>query len=442
MQRRRVGRLLLLMSQCAFSYWPCEGEAQVAFDSVVTWAGSGASGLFDAMQQDAQFSYPYGICTGGSPNVIYIADGGNNAVRRMANGSVITVVGNGIPGDLDGTGTAARLNRPTGVYYKNGYLYICDNLNHRIKRMDSTGTVVTIAGSGTAGFSDGPALAAQFNEPKSLVVDDGGDVYVADYENHCIRKISNGWVSTLAGTGIAGDGIGAASTAQLFRPRDLCLDSSGALYFVDLGNHKVKYLTPSDSVFLLAGSGIPGAIDGQGPTAAFSTPVAIDWVAPDRMLVLDAVNPRFRLVDLSGHVVTVAGSGYVGYVDGPSAVAAFDLPQDICVDGSGRVLVGDFNNHVIRALLPSQLSTGIVDPATTPLILHPNPASFMATVSWPGPSAPATVELIDARGARVQADVRRFADRVELDVAALPAGLYTVRLSGHALVGTARLVRD
>lgn len=431
------------MSHCAFGYWSCEVRAQIVYDSVVTWAGNGTSGLFDAMQQDAQFSYPYGICTGGSPNVIYIADGGNNAVRRMANGSVITVVGNGVPGDLDGMGTAARLNQPTGVYYKNGYLYICDNLNHRIKRMDSTGAVVTIAGSGAAGFSDGPALAAQFNEPKSLVVDDAGDVYVADYENHSIRKISNGWVSTVAGTGIAGDGIGAASTAQLFRPRDLCLDADGVLYFVDLGNHKVKYLTPSDSVFLLAGSGIPGAIDGQGAAAAFSTPVAIDWVAPDRMLVLDAVNPRFRQVDLSGHVITVAGSGNVGYVDGPAGASAFDLPQDICIDGEGRVLVGDFNNHVIRAVIPNRLSTDLPDrSATTSLILHPNPANSTATVSWPGPSAPAVVELIDARGARVQAGVRRYADRAELDVAALPPGLYTVRLQGEGLMGTVRLVRD
>lgn len=432
------------ISSVVLSLLACS-TVQAQYSSVLTAAGNGIMGYSNGLAQSAQFNKPYGVCHDPATGDIYIADAFNHVIRKLSGGTVSLVAGMpGMAGDVLGPALTAKFNTPTGVYFKNGHLYICDDLNNKIKRLDGLGQVTLVAGSGSSGGSDGSAAQATFYQPKSIVVDDSGVVYVADYESHKIRKVWNGMVTTVAGTGSPGNSFGLGVTAQLHRPRDLCIAPDGTIYFVDLMNHRVKKLTPAGMVEPVAGDGLPGWLDGSGSGARFNAPVAIDWLDTSTLLVLDAVNPRLRMVSITGDVVTLAGSGGAGFQDGALMSAEFALPQDICLDGECSVYIGDRDNMRIRKLRrDGECALNLPDlSATTALILHPNPASSMATVRWPGPSAPATVELIDGRGAHVQADVRRFADRVELDVAALPAGLYTVRLSGDALVGTARLVRD
>jgi hypothetical protein len=247
--------------------------------------------------------------------------------------------------------------------------------------MDGAANVVTIAGSGVQGFADGPALSAKFYQPKSLVVNDAGDVFVADYENHRIRKISGGMVTTIAGTGTASDGVGPALSAGLHRPRDLCLDAAGNLYFVDLMNNKVKMLTTGGMVSLVAGSGAAGTADGTGAAASFNHPVGIDWEpGSGDLIVVDPITPKIRRVTTSGVVTTIAGSGISGYVDGPSPGARFGLPQDLCFDADGYLYIGDRDNDAIRILGQFALAEGGVITCSAPSITLQG--SGLGTFSW------------------------------------------------------------
>lgn len=429
-------------------------RGQITYPTVETFSGTGVGGLFDASLLNARFDGPYGVCYEPVHDAIYVADGFNHCIRKLQNGVAYTVAGNGIPGDIDGVGINARFNNPTGVFYKDGYLYICDDLNHKIKRMDSLYNVTTIAGSGIQGFADGPAMSAAFYQPKSLCVDDNGVVYVADYENHRIRKIEGGNVTTVAGNGIAGDGLGPALSISLHRPRDLCIDPAGNVYFVDLMNHRVKVLTTGGTVDLVAGSGIQGNADGIGVAAQFSIPVAIDWEQPGVLMVLDAIDPLLRRVSVSGLVETVAGSGGTGYIDGPSATAEFDLPQDICFDNQGRMYVGDRDNDVIRVLyphgwMPTEVNQPVdvihAPPPTLPI--HPTPTASLVTIDVSGVADPLSGLLVyDERGALVlrmeEGALRGFGQgAISIDVAHWPAGSYAVLVSTRSRVYRSTIVR-
>lgn len=352
----------------------CYGQV---YSNVYTFAGSASAGHVDGTLSDSRFNWPYGICYDAVSHAIYVADAYNHVIRKIQDGLVSTVAGNGTPGYADGQGDNAMFNTPTGVYFRNGVLYICDNLNNRIRQMDELGNVSTVAGSGTWGFADGPATSAAFKEPKSLVADNDGVVYVADYENHRIRKVQNGMVSTIAGSGEAGDGTGPALSAALNRPRDLCIAPDGTIYFVDLMNHRLKRLTTAGNVEILAGDGTPGWADGIGESAEFDAPVGIDWLSANELLVMDAVNPRFRKVTTTGVVTTLAGSGMTGYQDGPAPLSSFDLPQDVCRGANGDLYIADRNNNCIRILYKSGNEPQFVEEmtASTPLAAYPNPAN-------------------------------------------------------------------
>lgn len=421
------------------------GAVSQNYSWVGTYAGDGSPGLVNGAVDVARFHAPYGIAIDDSAGVMYVADAQNHCIRRIQNGGVSTLAGSGSQGDQDGQGANARFYVPTGVYYHDGHVYVTDNGNHKVKRIDQQGNVVTIAGTGAPGTTNGPGSIAKFYNPVEVAVRHDGVVFVSDYGNHTIRKIENGVVSTFAGNpGNSGDQLGTGINARFNRPTGIAFDTLENLYVADQMNHKVKVISSTGVVSLLAGNGNQASVDGLGPAASFTRPTYMAWDPTGGLMVAEWMGNLIRRITLQGSVTTVAGTGQVGYFDGPVLDAMFNAPYGIAVDTRGNAYIGDKENHVVRYLAKEGESLlNLPDlSTTTPLILHPNPASTMATVRWPGPSAPATVELIDGRGARVQADVRRFADRVELDVAALPAGLYTVRLSGDALVGTARLVRD
>ncbi len=421
------------------------GAAAQNYSWVGTYAGDGISGLLNGPLDVARFRTPYGIAIDDSAGVMYVADAENHCIRRIQNGIVTTLAG-GVQGDQDGQGANARFFVPTGVFYHDGYVYVSDNGNHRIKRIDQAGNVVTIAGTGTPGTADGPGYVAEFYNPVEVSVRQDGVIFISDYGNHTIRKFENGNVTTIAGyPGMSGDQLGTGTNARFNRPTGIALDTLDNLYVADQMNHKIKVISPANVVSLMAGNGVQASVDGIGAAASFTRPTYMAWDPTGGLMVAEWMGDLIRRITLQGLVTTVAGSGQTGYLDGPVLSAMFNAPYGIAVDQRGNAYIGDKENHVVRYLAKqneSLLNLPDHGTATIALTAWPNPAGGTATVSWPGPSAPAVVELIDARGARVQADVRRFADRVELDVAALPAGLYTVRLSGDALVGTARLVRD
>ncbi len=413
---------------------------------VGTYAGDGSPGLLNGPVDVARFHAPYGIAIDDSTGVMYVADAQNHCIRRVQNGVVTTLAGSGSQGDQDGQGANARFYVPTGVYFFGGHVYVTDNGNHKVKRIDQQGNVVTIAGTGAPGATNGPASIAKFYNPVEVAVRHDGAVFVSDYGNHTIRLIESGVVSTFAGNpGIAGDQLGTGMNARFNRPTGIAFDTLDNLYVADQMNHKVKVISSAGVVTLLAGNGNQASVDGLGSSASFTRPTYMAWDPTGGLMVAEWMGNLIRRITLQGAVTTVAGTGQNGYYDGPVLSAMFNAPYGIAVDERGNAYIGDKENHVVRYLAKegeSLLHLPDLSSSQIALSIRPNPASTTATLLWPGPSAPTMVELIDARGARVQADVRRFSDRVELDVAALRAGLYTVRVSGDGRVGSARLVRE
>ncbi len=188
---------------------------------------------------------PCGLAVDRNDNV-YIADSGRNRIIKISSaGIVTTVAGSGTPSLTNGNGMAADFKFPTGVAVDaQGVLYIADAENHVVRKIDTNGDVTTIAGSGRAGFSDGNGTTAQFNYPWGIVLDSIGNIYITDRDNNRIRKLAaNGDVTTFAGSGISGLADGPGATAQFNTPTAISIDGNGCLYVADMGNNEIRKIT-------------------------------------------------------------------------------------------------------------------------------------------------------------------------------------------------------
>jgi cysteine-rich repeat protein len=253
----------------------------------------------------------------------YIADATNNRIRRVdAGGAITTVAGTGVPGFSGdgGQATSAELSFPIGVAVDGlGNLYISDYNNLRIRRVTTDGIITTIAGTGTGGFNgDGiPATTARLDNPGGIAVDGLGNVYVADSSNHRVRKIAtNGIITTSAGTGTpgySGDDI-PATTARLWFPTDVELDSAGRLYIADKNNQRVRRVATSGEIATVAGTGVQGST-GDGSPATSATLDRPSYVAVDATgnLYINDYSFTVRRVDGAGIIDTVAGNGNYGF---------------------------------------------------------------------------------------------------------------------------------
>lgn len=211
---------------------------------VTTYAGSGIPGLIDGEATQARFHSPSGITMDKAGN-LYVADQGNNSIRKITpHRFVITLAGNGEASYADGTGSAARFYRPTGVATDtNGNIYVADLFNHRVRKVTADGVVTTVAGSGSMGFTNGAGSTAKFRYPAGLALDAQGTIYVADSENHCIRKIdASQQVTTLTGSS-EGFADGALSAALFSFPREIEIDSRGNMYIADAGNNRIRKIS-------------------------------------------------------------------------------------------------------------------------------------------------------------------------------------------------------
>lgn len=329
------------------------GRAQTAADvTVVTLAGSGAEGFLDGSAASAQFAGPDGIAVDAA-GAVYIADGAR--IRRVTPpGTVTTLAGGDGNGFDDGPATAARFDAPAGLAVDlSGAVYVADRDNHRIRRIAPDGTVSTLAGTGEAGFGNGPTRAARFNSPAGVAVDGAGAVYVADSLNHCIRRISTtNEVTTFAGGcgEESGDFVdGPATVARFSFPLGIAVDRAGTVYVADTYNARVRRITATGEVTTLAGSGLDGSIDGPAGIAQFSDPLAIA-IAPDGAVIVVDKGNRIRLITPDGAVATLAGTSEPGFADGPGDQARFNAPSGVAVDAAGIVYVADAGNHRIRAI--------------------------------------------------------------------------------------------
>jgi len=277
--------------------------------------------------------------------------------------AVSTFAGSGLTDYADGTGTAARFNGPTSlVIDASGNVYVSDQSNQRIRKITPAGVVSTFAGSGTGGFANGTGTAAQFDIPVDLAVDASGTMYVADSNNHCIRKITPaGVVSTFAGN-IQGSIDGTGTSARFNYPNGVAVDGSGNVYVADLFNHRIRKITPAGVVSTFAGN-TQGYADGTGTSARFNRPSSLVIDASGNVYVADTGNHRIRKITPAGVVSTFAGSTF-GYVDGTGAAAKFNTPVGLAVDASGNIYVADFYNHSIRKITPDGVVTTLAGSTT------------------------------------------------------------------------------
>ena len=318
----------------------------------------GGPGAIDATGTSARFTAPAGAAYDAAGN-LFVADG--STVRRVSStGAVVTVAGSPLQsGSADGTAGAARFNQPSGVAVDaGGNVFVVDKANNTIRRITSAGVVTTFAGTaGVVGAADGNGAVASFRAPSGLTIDTAGNLYVADSGNHTIRRITpTGDVTTVAGTaGTAGSADGTGNGAQFRSPQSIAIDGSGRLYVADTGNQTVRVVTSAGVVTTLAGTaGVAGALDGTGAGASFSSPSGIAVDAAGNAYVGETGNLLVRRVTQAGVVTTVAGTVNVaGSTDGSGAAARFRLPVALAVDASGTVIVADRDNFAIRKVTPA-----------------------------------------------------------------------------------------
>jgi serine/threonine-protein kinase len=264
-------------------------------------AGTGQVGYVDGQAVNARFNNPTGVAVG-PDGTVYVADAGNNCIRQVSrDGSLVsTLTGSVTDGTADGTGPAARFRNPTGMAVDvAGTLYVADQGSNRIRKITPAGVVTTLAGSGSAGFTDGQGVAAEFASPTGVAVSAGGTVYVADTGNNCIRQISSaGVVTTLAGSvaRTAGSTNGTGPAARFNRPTGITIDAGGVLYVADNGNNRVRQVTSTGVVTTLAGSGTTGATDGPGATARFNGPFGVAVDASGTVYVTDQNSNSLRAI--------------------------------------------------------------------------------------------------------------------------------------------------
>ena len=336
---------------------------------VITIAGS-IIGYSDGTSANAQFNFPTGVCKDNS-GTIYIADNDNHRIRKISPSGEVTTLAGSTQGFANGEGTQARFNSPFGVCVDNiGNVFVADKGNNKIRKISPSGLVSTVAGS-TFGFADGTGSQARFREPFGICVDSNGIIYVADYGNHRVRKInSDGLVTTLAG-GTQGFLDGQGSQARFNYLRGICVDAYSNVFIADYNNHKIRKISPSGFVSTIAGS-IEGYLNGLGSQAQFSYPSGIAVDLYGGLYVVEEYNHTVRKIKSSGDVTTFAGTE-PGFLDGTVDVAKFFQPCGIFIDNSSNVYIADQSNQRIRKITSNSLSdtTNLL----TQFTIYPNPTS-------------------------------------------------------------------
>lgn len=339
----------LLIGIFVFSPTACGKKSDV----VTTLAGSGSPGFVNGTGTAASFSSPGGVAVDSFGNV-YVADQGNDLIRKISpEGAVSTLAGSaGVTGNTDGPGSTALFYYPAGIAVdSSGNVYVADEGNNMVRKITPEGMVTTLAGSGSFGYADGKGTSASFYDPISVAVDSFGNVYVADSGNHLIRQItSDGMVSILAGSaGVSGSTDGTGTAATFNKPFGVGVDSSGNVYVADTYNHLIRKITKEGVVSTLAGSGNVGAKNGLGMFASFNFPTGVAVDKSGNVYVADFHNNLIRKITVGGEVMALALSRS-SWSNGGKTAKPFYKPTGIAVDSSGNVYVADTFNHLIRKI--------------------------------------------------------------------------------------------
>lgn len=289
-----------------------------------------------------------------------------NATPPAPSYTITTIAGNGYSsqapyGGYSGDGgmaTLAELNYPADIVIdKNGNLYIADTYNNRIRKVDVSGIITTIAGNGSRGYSGdgGAAMVAELNSPTGVAVDQSGNIYVADISNSCVRMVNNnGIITTIAGNGTlgySGDG-GAAISAELGSPIAVAVDALGNIYIADYSESTIRKVNTSGIISTIAGNGTWGysGDGGQATSAEISDPTGIAVDGSKNVYIADYANNRIRKIGINGVINTVVGNGVIGFSGDGNAATSAEISGggSLTVDALGNIYISDADNYRIR----------------------------------------------------------------------------------------------
>ena len=393
---------------------------------------------------------PAGIAADAAGNV-YISDLGNSVIRKVTPDGVIhTIAGTGVAGfgGDSGPASAALLNQPTSVTVDQyGNVFFTDDNNNRVRKIDLSGNISTVAGNGFAGYGgDGfQATSAELNSPTGVAVDHIGNIYIADANNQLIRRVDTAGIITLfAGSGTAGYGGdgGYAGGAALNYPSGVAVDTLGNVYIVDRGNAMIRKVFPTGYISRYAGdttiSGAPsfgfGGDGGLSDHALLNSPTEA-VVAPDGSLYFaDYNNHRIRKIMPNGSISTYAGNGTSGYSGngGNAADAELAGPYGVAVDNTGKVYLTDEINNVAQVIgAPNEVKNIVIDAG---LSVYPNPSSGVFNIEIPQLAGAFTVVITDVTGHVIESKngSNSQAQKMTFTLSDLPAGTYLLSVNTAA----------
>ena len=417
----------------------------IAGNGTASYEGDGGQAI------NAEFYSPSSVALDNKGN-IYIVDTRNYCIRKVNTLGVISTIAGMATGGYSGDGgpaTAAELSPGFGLVTDiHGNLFFSDKSNNRVRKVNAAGIISTFAGNGVGAYSGdgGQATAAKLNNMDGLIFDVAGNLYIADTDNHRIRKVNTaGVISTIAGNGTAGysgDG-GAATASKLYFPEDITFDAAGNLYIADTYNNVVRKINSLGIISTIAGNGFNAGTGnggysgngGQATAAELNYPEGIAFDNEGSLYISDFNNSAIRKVATSGIICTISGNGTYGYSgDGGQAFnAELNSPTDVVFDTNGNLYIADEGNNRIR-MVTNVLSigscastTGIeqIKSSNVQLNIYPNPSTGSFTIETNSDSKQ-TLTMYDVTGKIILSQT--INGKTIIDASSLNEGIYNISI--------------
>lgn len=432
---------------------------QAQTDLITTIAGNDTAGFGGegGNSKNAMLYAPEGLCIDGWGN-LYIADAGNNRVRKInsSTGIITTIAGDGTAahGGDGGQATNSQLNIPEAVITDTaGNIYVAEGINCVRKIAVSTGIITTIIGNGTTGNAGdgGPATNAQLNAPSGLYIDNQGYIYVADYHNNKVRRVNTatGIITTFAGTGTPGysGDNGPATDAELNGPIQVFSDHDDNIIIADSYNNVIRKVAAATGIITtIAGTGAAGysGDGGLATTAQLDQPDGIYVDAFNNMFIAEYGNGTVRKIDATtGIITTVAGTGVKGYSgDGGPATSAMLQCSDVLLDSHGVMFIADYDNNRIRRVGPRDNTAARNVSLEGGVTVYPNPAGEYIKVHSTGAARAAVLRICDAAGRQALEQAISFSKGDITIPLRLESGVYMAEIYEASPGGVARCLAN